>query len=269
MKWPTGVRSQILAVAILGMATSFAQAAEVSTLLPQPDGRVVDERASPDQDRAYPLGSIRRIGGQTRMEGKVEARGTLSSITYELPSDRSAAELFKSARQALVQPASQLLFWCQGRDCGESNLWANEVFKNTRLLGSDDQQAFVLVREADDNLVAVYCVIRGNRRVALHVEQFVPDAPLGDLLPTASTLLRELRDSQHLDFPSLAAPSQPEWVTLLSRTLNMDITLRVSLSGQNVADWRMALIDQGVRASRLEAGAENAASKGLHLELIR
>ena len=30
----------------------------------------------------------------------------------------------------MLQPGAELLFWCQARDCGESSLWANQVFGN-------------------------------------------------------------------------------------------------------------------------------------------
>jgi hypothetical protein len=68
-----------------------------------------------------------------------------------------------------------LLFWCQARDCGESSLWANEVFGNAKLYGADEQQAYLLLRLAapkDNTLVALYSITRGNRKAYLHVEQF-------------------------------------------------------------------------------------------------
>ena len=37
-----------------------------------------------------------------------------------------------AAREALQKQDAELLFWCQARDCGESSLWANEVFDRQR-----------------------------------------------------------------------------------------------------------------------------------------
>ena len=54
---------------------------------------------------------------------------------------------------------------------------------------------------------------------------------------------------------------------LLARCLNLDSTLRISLSGAGGEAWRQALVEQGVRAARLELG-ENTA-EGLHLEWLR
>ncbi|PYC13590.1 DUF4892 domain-containing protein [Pseudomonas mosselii] len=234
-----------------------------------PDAKVVDQRPAVEQERVYPMGPLRKISGRLRVDDKVESRGQVSSVTYELPVERSAREAFTSAREALQQEGGYPLFWCQGRDCGEASLWANDVFANARLNGGDEQQAFILLRrsaEEADTLVALYSVTRGNRRAYLHVEEFVAGSPLGELLPTAATVLRELRDTGKLDYPDLAEP-QATWATLLARSLNLDSTLRASLSGKGAQAWREQLVKAGVRSNRLEVG--DAPTEGLHLELIR
>ncbi|WP_248920779.1 DUF4892 domain-containing protein [Pseudomonas entomophila] len=238
--------------------------------LPVPaDAKVVDQRPAVEQERVYPMGPLRKISGRLRVDDKVESRGQVSSVTYELPVERSAREAFTSAREALQHDGGYPLFWCQGRDCGEASLWANDVFANARLNGGDEQQAFILLRrsaEQADTLVALYSVTRGNRRAYLHVEEFVAAKPLGELLPTPATVLRELRDTGKLDYPDLAKP-QPTWAALLARSLNLDSTLRASLSGSGAEAWREQLVQAGVRSARLEVG--DAPTEGLHLELIR
>ncbi|AHZ72174.1 MULTISPECIES: DUF4892 domain-containing protein [Pseudomonas] len=234
------------------------------------DAQIVDYRPGVELERIYPLGSIRKISGQLRFDGQVSARGTATSVTYELPPEHSSTDAFTAAREALQEQGAGLLFWCQARDCGESSLWANEVFGNAKLYGADDQQAYLLLRLAaprDNTLVALYSITRGNRKAYLHVEQFDAAAPLGDLLPTSATLLRELKSTGELDFPTLSADPDATWLRLISRGLNLDTTLRVSVSGPNAEAWRQALIGQGVRAARMEAGS--AKSPGLHIELLR
>ncbi|MNI85068.1 hypothetical protein D3C73_1420270 [compost metagenome] len=70
-----------------------------------------------------------------------------------------------------------------------------------------------------------------------------------------------------LDLPRLNGDPQTAWLTLLSRGLNLDTTLRISLSGANAEAWRQALVDQGVRTARLELGTVE--TPGLRLELLR
>lgn len=264
MSVPVYARSAI--AACLAFASPWLWAGE----LPVPvDAKVVDQRPAVEQERVYPMGPLRKISGRLRVDDKVESRGQVSSVTYELPLERSAREAFTSARETLQKDGGYPLFWCQGRDCGEASLWANDVFANARLNGGDEQQAFILLRrsaEEADTLVALYSVTRGNRRAYLHVEEFVAGSPLGELLPTAATVLRELRDTGKLDYPDLAEP-QATWVALLARSLNLDSTLRASLSGKGAEAWREQLTKAGVRSGRLEVG--DAPTDGLHLELIR
>ena len=234
------------------------------------DAEIVDYRPAVELERIYPLGSIRKISGQLRFDGQVSGRGNVTAITYQLPVEHSADEAFTAAREALQQQGAQLLFWCQARDCGESSLWANEVFGNAKLYGADSGQSYLLLRmapPADNTLVALYGITRGNRRASLHVEQFQSSTPLGDLLPTSATLLRELKSTGELELPMLTAEPQEPWITLLSRGLNLDSTLRVTLSGDQREAWRQALVAKGVRAARLEAGDRK--KPGLTLELIR
>lgn len=255
---------------LLTTCLMFAAISAWAGNLPVPvDAKVVDQRPAVEQERVYPMGALRKISGRLRVDDKVESRGQVSSVTYELPVERTAREAFHSAREALQREGGYPLFWCQGRDCGEASLWANEVFDNARLNGGDEQQAFILLRrsaEQPDTLVALYSVTRGNRRAYLHVEEFVSDSPLGEIMPTAATVLREMRDTGKLDYPDLKAP-QAAWVNLLGRSLNLDSTLRASLSGAEAGAWLEALVKAGVRSTRLEVG--DAKTEGLHLELIR
>ncbi|MDD1013402.1 DUF4892 domain-containing protein [Pseudomonas rubra] len=258
------IQAALVGLGVLASAPLLAEG------LPVPlDAKVVDQRPAALQERIYPLGSLRKISNQLRAEGKIDSRGRVSSVTYELPPERTANDAFAAAREALQKDGGYPLFWCQARDCGENSLWANEVFKNSRLGGADDQQAFILLRrsaEQSNTLVALYSITRGNKRAYLHVEEFVADAPLGEVLPTPATVLRELRDTGKLDYPDLGEP-QAAWVTLLGRSLNLDSTLRVTLSGDQAEAWREQLVTAGVRSSRLDVG--EAKTDGFHVELIR
>jgi len=259
-----------LALLLLTWGTAV-MAADLANVAPPADAQVVDQKPAVEAERTYPLGSVRRISNQLRMDAQVSARGQVSSVTYELAAGTSATQALDAARQGLQDQGSQVLFWCVARDCGESSLWANDIFANAKLVGADEQQSVILLRHAEsgqDTLVALYAINRGGRRAYLHVEQFVAASPLGTVLPTPATLLRELRSTGRLDYPDLGtAPPPAPWVALLARSLNQDSTLRVTLAGPAAEDWRQALVAQGVRAARLELG--DPAKTGLHIDLIR
>ena len=262
--------SRLLLTGLASLAV-FASPLLVADELPVPlDAKVVDERPAQEQERVYPLGSLRKISNVVRMEGKVEARGQVSYATYQLPPERGANEAFTAAREALQAAGGYPLFWCQAQDCGESSLWSAQLAGRFNLTGADNQQAFILLRRSgasSDTLVALYSITKGNRRAYLHVEEFVANEPLGELLPTPATVQRELLSTGKLDYADLAGEPQPAWVSLLARSLNLNSTLRVSLSGAQAEAWREQLVKAGVRAARLEVGTQPAA--GLHVELIR
>src|SRR5690606_8760394 len=150
----------------------------------------------------------------------------------------------------------ELLYWCVGRECGSSSLLANAVFENATLTGSDDEQTYALMRLAEprqDSLLALYSITRGNKRAYLHAELLTANAALAEVVPTPATLQRQLKSTGELHLSKQLQPSAA-WAELLARSLHLDSTLRVSISGAQAQAWREALIEQRVRASRLELG---------------
>ena len=105
--------------------------------------------------------------------------GQLFRYTIEMPRDYREEEVFDYYRQQL--PAnSELLFSCAGRQCGESNNWANDHFGVKQLYGTNASQIFSVYRVASiitsatvtastttgsETYVTIYTVRRGNRRL--------------------------------------------------------------------------------------------------------
>ena len=261
-----------LVAALLGSGAVLAAepgSRDLDSLPRFPASKIVAFAESPQLERIYPQGSVRRISGRLRYEREILAQGRHAAVTYELPRTHSADQVFGAAREALLERGAELLYWCQGRECGASSLWANSVFGNATLYGSDDQQAYALLRLAEpnhDSLLALYSITRGNRRAYLHAEQLDAEAPLGELLPTPATLLRQLRSDGLLQLPDEARVDSA-WAEVLARSLNLDSTLRVSLSGSQAQAWREALIAKRVREARLELG--EGAGEALAVRLLR
>ena len=228
---------------------------------------IVDYRDTPAAERRYPQDSLRRISGQL-VAREVLVEGRLRALTYQLPEELGPREALQIARQHLQAQGAQLLFWCEGRDCGSSSLWANQIFGSAKLYGPEEQQSYLLLRLAgpQDSLLALYGIVRGNRRAYLHVEQLDAGAPLPTLLPTAGTLLRQLRRDGQLQLALVDMPND-DWSALLVQTLRLDSTLRLGLSGIHADAWRTALQQQGVAATRLQL--QGSEGKGLTLQPLR
>jgi len=264
----------ILGVA-LGLTAGLAQAADVPgsqdfDALPRyPQAQIVAFKDRAVLERTYPLDSIRRISGRLRMSDQVSAAGQLTAITYQLPSVHSGIEAFERARSQLLEEGAELLFWCEGRDCGSSSLWANEIFEVSSLYGPEARQAYLLARlpGESDRLIALYGITRGNGRPYLQVEQFTPDAPLGVILPNPATLLRQLKSTGELWLPRLPDEPTAEWGALLANVLRLDSTVRVELLGKGAAVWYEALTAERIKARRLEAQVSE--DPGLRIRLLR
>lgn len=228
---------------------------------------IVDYRDTPAAERRYPQDSLRRISGQL-VAREVLVEGRLRALTYQLPEEHGPREALQITRQHLQAQGAQLLFWCEGRDCGSSSLWANQIFGSAKLYGPEEQQSYLLLRLAgpQDSLLALYGIVRGNRRAYLHVEQLDAGAPLPTLLPTAGTLLRQLRRDGQLQLALVDMPND-DWSALLVQTLRLDSTLRLGLSGIHADAWRTALQQQGVAATRLQL--QGSEGKGLTLQPLR
>jgi hypothetical protein len=259
--------SLLLASSVVCADVAGSQDLEV---LPRFDGsKIVSFKDVAEQERIYPQGAIRRISGTLRYEREVAAQGQLTAVTYELPRTHSANEVFAKARGDLQAQDAELLYWCVGRECGSSSLWANAVFANATLTGSDDEQTYALLRLTEprqDSLLAIYSITRGNKRAYLHAELLNANAPLGEVLPTPATLQRQLKSTGELRLAKQVEPSAA-WTELLARSLRLDSTLRVTISGVQAEAWRNALVEQRVRASRLELGEADVS--GVQLNVLR
>jgi len=258
-----------LVALVLGLCASMTQAAGLDGLH-FPHAEIVQQHEQPEALRIYPQGTLRRVSNQVRYEAQIRAEGRLQIRTLQLPNgQQDLADAVASARQTLHQAGAELLYWCIGRECGSSALWANTVFGNAQLYGPDDQQSYLLYRLPEpqaNSLLALYAITRGNRRSYLHIEQLDASEPLGELLPAAATLLRQLRETGELLLPALAEPTEA-WAERLAQCLNLASTMRVKLEGAGALAWQQALLAQRVRATRLEAVENNEAP--LRLLLVR
>jgi hypothetical protein len=106
-----------------------------------------------------------------RVEHEVRASATREWATYEMPSGTVPADVID---HYLNQVGGDPLFSCRGRDCGRSNYWANNIFKQAILYGPDTNQ-FYFAGEHADALIALYIIERGNKRIYAHLEVLKPE----------------------------------------------------------------------------------------------
>lgn len=157
------------------------------TLVPFPYATIVAQGEEAARPRDFVLSAVESIRRETSIERVVSVAAQRRWITYEVPIDTDPAELkahyaeqlgaqsgSQSKTESNTESETKLLFQCEGRDCGRSNTWANQIFGQALLYGRDQEQTY-FAAQVDDQLVAVYLVKRGNRRQYAHVEVWLPD----------------------------------------------------------------------------------------------
>ena len=229
---------------------------------------------------------MQRAAGRVAPSQAERFQGDLRRITYEIPDGFNGLEVFEHFQAQLLTEGQQALFSCQGRGCGSSNFWANDVFGNRILYGPETGQYYMASSyRADINgrevsgYAALYVVMRANRRLYAHVdflelsEQEAAEQRAA-FVPDARTLLQRLNEDGMVTIPGLLFDEQDlltedQGLALLLEALNEDEQAHVYIVGHLQAEAsldeqiarslrraqlvQMRLTDAGIAAERIQA----------------
>lgn len=267
MRLPIWKRRRLLRPTLLSLALLLAAplgAAEKLVIEPFPRAEVARERVLENTEHTVVIGNIRRINNQLRAEREVQAVGELIRTSWRIPSGHGAREALVHAVAQLHQHPHTTLFFCEGRECGSSSLWANQVLDYSRLYGPEDNQMYLALRLDDDpqRFISLYAITRGNQRVYLHMDQLTPEQPVTDTLyPTPATLGKILHAENELLLPEMEQAEQSgAWLDLVARMLRSDNRLRIQVDGARAPEFVQGLLDRGINHQRLEIGEPEPAS---------
>jgi len=123
------------------------------------------ERQQDGAPREFIVTRVDRVRRELRVENLRRVDADLEAATYQVATGTRLEDIVAHYRSAI---GGQLLFSCSGRDCGRSNDWANQVFQQAILYGPDRNQRY-LAFQREDELLALYVIERGNKRVYAHL----------------------------------------------------------------------------------------------------
>jgi hypothetical protein len=139
-----------------------------------PDSTIIDQEFSEEVNYQFVLGSLQRTVGQVEPENSERLRGSLTKITYEISQEFSGADVYQFFQEQIAERGYEEGYSCEGRECGSSNYWANDIFKNRILYGPERNQYYIAVTAETGSLskshVALYIITRGNRKVYAYLE---------------------------------------------------------------------------------------------------
>lgn len=206
-----------LVVTVIAAPTAYAD------LIPDfPEARLESERQIRSPSHRVMLSPIREVRNEIRSESiarvAVEGRGRLLQIN----ADASRSEARSWYQGQLNGLSAEVLFDCSGRECGRSNVWANQIFNQATLYGRDQDQDYLAAGLVDDQgqawLVLVYTVTRGNQRQYVWVEELKLGE--GAVVPGFSYAEGRVR-----------GPVVVPWSGTVSHRFDWDATARRNLQG--------------------------------------
>jgi hypothetical protein len=199
---------------------------------------------------------MQRVDGRVAPSRIERMTGNLRRITYQIPDGFTAEDAFEHFSEQLLTTDEVALYECQGRGCGSSNYWANDVFENRVLYGPVEGQYYMAAgyRSSDNGepvrgYAALYAVTRGNRRVYAHLDFLeLPEGAGQPLMVTPDAIRRQLEQSQAAVIPRLTfdaddALVEDGGIELIVEALQRDTLLEVYV----VAHLR----DPGVAVERM------------------
>jgi hypothetical protein len=227
-----------------------------------PESTIVQYKRTEERDYRQVLGVLEKINGVLRPEKEQRLAGTLTEITYRIPQNHTPEEAFNHLYNQIVAQGGMALFKCQGRACGSSNQWANNIFRYFRLYGVDSTQWFASLK-LNQSHISLYAVQRGNKRVYLRLDILDQGSPQIAVQESALTQGREVVDEdQEIDALVVFLNDQPNQVIWLVAHdwQSGSISLQLKRSQARAEAFKARLIAAGANPERILIHAAGAFS---------
>lgn len=244
-----------------------------------PDSQIIEARFSENINHTLVLGSLQRTRQQVVPEASERVRGNVTRLLYEVSQEFTGDDVHEFYREQMREKSYSELYSCEGRACGSSNYWANDIFRNRILYGPERNQYYLAMRTnlgvASEPSMSVYIITRANRRIYAYVEVIetggelpplnviAPDAVLSLLQRDGGVILPgilfdaddRLDPGSDIDYLVQILQSDSELAVYLVGHLHGSDSLAVLTrrSLQRAAALKQELVDRGISESRIEA----------------
>jgi len=136
--------------------------------------RIAEPSSQMVRDYLVPLGAIEKIRGVWSPRDSERVSGALSRYTWQVLDGFTSAEMLDELEAMLVgDQQATLRFGCEARGCGSSVQWANRIFRERLLYGTEASQRYrvyaISLPTADYRLL-VYASYRSSDRQYLHAQ---------------------------------------------------------------------------------------------------
>ncbi|MFT7470130.1 MAG: outer membrane protein OmpA-like peptidoglycan-associated protein [Kiritimatiellia bacterium] len=255
------------------------------------DSVIIERELQRDINYRIVLGALERVRGEVIPEDSERLRGDVIKITYEISQEFTGEDVYAFYQEQLTAKNYEVLYSCGGRECGSSNYWANDIFRNRILYGPERNQHFIAFRanSALENspYFSVYIITRVNRKIYAHIEivepagteeseqvavtveseeQQIPEQLGG---AAASNLLQRLQEQGSVILPpisfqsndGLAGPADVEslvWALNSDQALSVYVVAHLKQDGQSLQELmqRSLVRANSLRQALIAAGID-------------
>ena len=184
------------------------------------DSEIIERELQRDISYRIILGALERVRGEVIPEDSERLRGDVTKITYEVSQEFTGEDVYAFYQEQLTAKNYELLYSCGGRECGSSNYWANDIFRNRILYGPERNQHFMAFRAnpalEESPYFSVYIITRVNRKIYAYIEIV---EPAGTQEPEQSS---DGRDSRTADSRRVKWRSRFEFTTATAKAGKCD-----------------------------------------------
>ena len=232
-----------------------------------PDSEIVEYDRTNELNHQLVLGTLQRTRGEVVPESAERLKGRVTRIVYAIPSDYQVSDVREFFAQQLRERGDSILFSCEGRACGSSNYWANDIFKRRILYGPERNQYYLAARSntalENDPFLALYLITRANKRLYAYVEIIESEIAVApQALVNEGLLAATLREKGSVVLPlvqfTIAGGADeelddPSALDYLVRLLRIDPEIRVYLVSHLSAPERSleSLLEQSEKRAQL------------------
>lgn len=242
---------------------------------PFPHGTIEESTAVEGDDSRVFLGAVNEVNNELRANREVRKSWHGLRRMIGIGRNYSVNEVADYYRAQIREKEATVVFECDGRSCGNSNVWANRVFGESKLYGRDDTQLYLVTAWPDTrNRVqfnTLYLIQRGNREVYAYEQAFrlpegerVPGFELKDRRIFGPVVLRwsnpdspsmDASAEQYREIIDLAEEHEDGRLYLLGFSPLEEGSLDTVMeqTGEAIEVLRDILTDRGLDGSRIES----------------
>lgn len=254
---------------LFGATITFASSADLGRLLPQyPRAEMVEfEDTKAVTTHEIVIGSLRSRQGKTAPESSLFVTGRRIASTWAIPDEQRPERVYGFYRQRLAD-LGEVLFECEGFECGSSNHWANDIFNRQILYGPAQDQHYLMVRIDRDvtYYVALYVAQRGTRQLYAHTDVVITETEYTEA--TGAAIVDELISGGRFVIDAGAQTAVVDSVVDAMRLQPLmriavvshqrkqrgeSVDQAISRSREFAEQYRADLISAGISSTRLQA----------------